>query len=120
PAAEPPLDQVAGTLERDIKLREHLGGELFGLSKQPEHDVLGPDAVMAELARLARGGTQHVGGGSGQPERRLARGWVGERDEPLLRGLLARPQCATDLAPACAARSCRVDELIEQLVTPHP
>jgi hypothetical protein len=60
-----PNHLLARTLERDIESREHLGGELFGLGQQPEHDVLGPDVVMAKLARLRRGGTQDVGGRAG-------------------------------------------------------
>ena len=67
---------------------------------QGEDQVLGPDVVMAELARVIRGGAQGLRRGAGQAERDLTNRRVGQHAEALLRGLLARAQRRTDFVPA--------------------
>ena len=71
---------------------------------------------MPERLRLLACAAQHRSGGSGEPEGRLADRRISQRGEPLVRGLLARSERATDLGPARPARPRRVDELVKQLI----
>lgn len=112
PLNESCTDRVRG----DLELCERLCPEFTGLSDQAEDEVLGPDIVMPQLARLLGRDGQNVGGGSAEPERRLTRRRFSERCESLVRGLLARPERAADLSPARPARPGRVDELVEQFI----
>ena len=107
-ASEPLNDALPRALGCDPQTCEHLGRELLGLGEQPEDQVLGPNVVVAELARLRCCASQHVGGGPGQPERRLPCRRVRERGEPLLGGLLAGASAqpiSLQLAPRARAAS---------------
>ncbi len=47
-------DLLANPREVGAELHEHLGGDTFTLTDEPEQDVLGADVVVAELQRLAQ------------------------------------------------------------------
>src|SRR5581483_6412470 len=107
------LDLRSNPARRHAELGEHLPGELLRLLGQGEDQVLGPDVVMAELARMGVGGAQCLRRGAGQPERDLTGRRGGQRAEALLRGLLARSERAADLGPARPTLARSVDELVE-------
>jgi hypothetical protein len=76
-----------------------LGGELFGPRQQPEHDVLGPDVVVPERARLVARCAERDRNRAGEPERWIAGCRIGEGSEPLLCCLFAGSERAADFRP---------------------
>ena len=60
------LDLRAHGFERDAERLERLGGDAFALVDQPEQDVLGPDVVVVEQARLFLRQDHHSAGSIGE------------------------------------------------------
>ena len=60
------LDLGAHGLERDAERLERLGGDALALVDQPEQDVLGPDVVVVEQARLFLRQDDHSAGSVGE------------------------------------------------------
>jgi hypothetical protein len=100
----------------DAELGERAAGELVGLCKQAEDEVLGTQVMMAVLARRCRRREEH------RRSRPLEPGWQfpgrrwGERDVALLGGLFGDAERASDLSPTGVGLAGSVDVVVEQLI----
>jgi hypothetical protein len=79
--------------------------------------VLGPDVVVSERARFVARCAERERDRADEAERWLSGCWIGDGSEPLLCGLFAGAERAADFPPTRSGGACRVDELIEELVT---
>ena len=59
-------DLLAHTRQVGAQLHEHLRGDAFTLTDEPEEDVLGADVVVTELQRLAQRQLEHLLGTRGE------------------------------------------------------
>src|SRR5919197_3613421 len=111
-----PLDDArTDGLRRHPERFQGAGREFFGLREQGEEQVLGADVVVPERARFAGGARERSARALIEPRRpRLAR--RRDRDEALLRRLLADPESASNLRPTAAGRPCRLHEVVDELV----
>jgi hypothetical protein len=109
-------DASADGLRRDAERLKGASGQLLRLREQAEEQVLGPDVVVPERARLAGGARERGARSFVEPRRPGLLRRRRDRHEALLRRLLRDAERAPDLRPAAAGRPRCLHEMVDDLV----